>query len=1015
MIKDNEQQFETDIISWLTSSNGGWELERFKAGDYDAVKALDLPKLIRYIKQTQPKKWERYQKLYAQNPADALYKRLEEEITAHGMLYVLRNGITDRGVKFKLVSFKPVSKLNKQVTKDYAANLFTCTRQFAYSARNHNTIDLVLSVNGIPLVALELKNQIKGQTVEHAKKQFMFDRDPTEPMLKFNHRVLVYFAVDLYEAWMTTKLAKEKTYFLPFNQGSNGAGNVGGKGNPAVDDGYATAYLWKNVLQRDKLMDILHRFMNLEVKEEVENGKKSIKKTLIFPRYHQLDVVTKLVDDVRKEGTGQHYLIQHSAGSGKSNSIAWLAYHLQSIHNDADVSMFDSVVIVTDRTVLDRQLQNTITSFDHQTGLVETIDDRKSSKDLLVAINDGKRIIITTLQKFPIIYKDVDASKKKRFAVIVDEAHSSQTGASAQKLKTALADKEAALCEWQAFDEEMEAKTPDDQDEMIQTLLSQGRHTNISFFAFTATPKAKTLELFGVKQEDGSFAAFHVYSMCQAIEEGFILDVLQNYMTYHTAYKIAKEIPDDPELPESAAKRAIRRYESLHPYNLSQKTAVMIEMFREKTRHEIGGKGKAMVVTSSRLHAVRYMLEFRDYIKRKGYTDLDVLVAFSGEVKDDGETYTESGMNQTKDGMKIKENQLKEAFHSPDFHVLIVAEKYQTGFDEPLLHTMFVDKRLRGVKAVQTLSRLNRTTMGKSDTFVLDFVNTAEEIQKSFQPYYEATMLDNGINVNTIYDTRKTIHKYLVYNEDDIGNVMALYQSGEGDKQDSRLLGKLSSLFKPIISRYEQLDQSQQYDYRVLLRKFSRLYNYITQLTRFFDKDLLSEYIFLGYLLSFIPKESQETIDLTDKVRMEYYKLRKDWAGKIMLVRQTSDPLKTPESMQTGAKPPEAKNTLKAIIEKINQQFPDDFTDDDRVVYEMIFREIVPKADQRQRNMARNNDFAMFAKSLFPREFADKTMGLYEGNMQAFGKFFGNQEIYNFVMSMIAKEAYRQWRSDEVV
>lgn len=489
------------------------------------------------------------------------------------------------------------------------------------------------------------------------------------------------------------------------------------------------------------------------------------------------------------------------------------------------------------------------------------------------------------MQKFPVIYEEVDASNGRNFAVIVDEAHSSQTGNSAQKLKAALADKEVTLKEYQDIEEEIEMTTLDDQDELVKTLLAQGRHQNLSFFAFTATPKEKTIEMFGTKKMDGSFAPFHVYSMRQAIEEEFILDVLKNYMTYKTSYRIAKEIEDNPELPKTEAVRAIASYQSFHPWVLRQKTEVMIEQFRALTKKAIGGKAKAMVVTPSRLHAVRYMQEFKAYIAEQGYKDLDVLVAFSGTVRDDGVDYTEPSMNVTKDGERVKENQLKEVFNTEDFNLLIVAEKYQTGFDEPLLHTMFVDKKLSGVKAVQTLSRLNRTMQGKKDTFILDFVNSEEEILAAFQPFYEVTTLDNEININLIYDTQSKLRKYNIYNQDDIDQVMKLVKQAQ-NKQDERLLGRISSSFKPIIQRYNELAKDTQYEFRVTLRNFGKWYNYVSQLDRTFDMELLEENIFTNYLLKFIPKETREKIDVSDKVKLEYYKLQKDFEGEISLVAE---------------------------------------------------------------------------------------------------------------------------------
>ena len=523
--------------------------------------------------------------------------------------------------------------------------------------------------------------------------------------------MFISFAVDLSNVYMTTRLEGASTYFLPFNQGSNGAGNVGGKGNPVNEEGYDTAYLWEKILCKDKLLEILHKYLHLQIEKDDKGNIKS--KRMIFPRYHQLDVVTKLLADVKENGAGKSYLIQHSAGSGKSNSIAWLAHRLSGLHDAKDEKIFQSVIIVTDRRVLDSQLQNTVYQFDHVEGVVQKID--KNAQQLKDAIEAGTGIIITTLQKFPVIYKEVKTGHN-RFAIIIDEAHSSQTGDAAKKLKRALADTEKALEEYAELEYAEEETKKDDEDKLLDELASHGAHENMSFFAFTATPKEKTLQIFGRPDAEGRYHPYHIYSMRQAIEEGFILDVLKNYMTYKMYYKIAKNIPDDPELNTTAGINAIRNYESLHPHNISQKTAVMLEHFRNVTMHKIGGKAKAMIVTPSRLHAVRYLLEFKRQIKDKRYADLDVLVAFSGEVEDNGESYTEEKLNINKEGETIKEKALPAAFHTDEFGMLIVAEKYQTGFDEPLLQTMFVDKKLSGVKAVQTLSRLNRTTKGKQDT-----------------------------------------------------------------------------------------------------------------------------------------------------------------------------------------------------------------------------------------------------------------------------------------------------------
>ncbi|MBO5622393.1 MAG: type I restriction endonuclease subunit R, partial [Butyrivibrio sp.] len=725
-----EKRFEQDIEEYLITAGG------YTKGDpstFDREKGLDEGAFVSFIKSSQPKLWEKYEKIYGDSSEKQIVNRFMKEVKQTNLLNVLRHGFTDRGIKFRAVFWKPETSLNETSKKQYEANILHCTRQLHYSVKNENSIDIVLFVNGIPVVSMELKCQFTGQNTANAINQYKFDRASKDAIFSFKERVLVHFAVDLTNVYMTTRLAGSHTYFLPFNQGSNGAGRVGGKGNPNNENGYDTSYLWESVLCKDRLLEILQKYMYLQQEFDKKTGELK-SETMIFPRYHQLDVVTKLLADVKENGSGKNYLIQHSAGSGKSNSIAWLAHRLSGLHNDMDEKIFQSVIIVTDRRVLDSQLQSTVYQFDHVEGVVQKID--KNSEQLKTAINNGAGIIITTLQKFPVIYKEVN-SGNKRFAVIVDEAHSSQTGDAAKKLKRALADTEEILKEYAEMEEEDENNRKDDEDRLLDELAAQGIHENLSFFAFTATPKGKTLQMFGTKDAEGVYHPYHIYSMRQAIEEGFILDVLKNYMTYKMYYKILKTIDDDPVLDTTAGAKAILNYETLHPHNISQKTTIMLEHFMNITRHKMGGRAKAMVVTPSRLHAVRYVKEFKRQIEEKGYNNLDVLVAFSGEITDDGISYTEEGINKDKNGETIKEKALPEAFHTDDYGILVVAEKYQTGFDEPLLHTMFVDKKLSGVKAVQTLSRLNRTAPGKLDTFVLDFVNSAEDIRNSFEPFYE--------------------------------------------------------------------------------------------------------------------------------------------------------------------------------------------------------------------------------------------------------------------------------------
>lgn len=1006
-----EIRFEEDIETYLLN-HGGYE--KGNMATYDKEKAIDMETFLRFIQTSQPKEWERYEKIYREKSEEAIYKRFDESVKMHGLLSVLRDGVTDRGIRFRFAFFKPESSLNQRVIDNYNNNILTLTRQFYYSTQNRNSIDMVLSLNGIPIIALELKNQLTGQTVDNGKSQFIENRNPREKCFNFNTRFLVYFALDHYEVEMTTELRGRDTFFLPFNQGSNGADNVGGRGNPANPDGYASSYLWEKVLKKDTLLDIIQRFMHLEEKTETKVVKgKEVKKTkrrLIFPRYHQLDVVKKLIEEVRLKGTGEDYLIQHSAGSGKSNSIAWLAYGLSNLHDKDDEPIFTSVIIVSDRRVLDSQLQETIMSFDHTPGVVETIGKDKTSQDLKDAINNNRKIIVTTLQKFPVIYEEVDEAKGKRYAVIVDEAHQSQSGSSAKMLKTALADTEEALREFAEIEAMEEDQALDNEDKLVEEILSHGKHSNLSFFAFTATPKKETIDLFGTERQGGNKSAYHNYSMRQAIEEGFILDVLQNYMTYNTCYKIAKDTEENPEVPSSTAVRTINRFASLHPHNLQQKTQIIVEQFRDITKNKINGRGKAMVVTASRLHAVRYYHEIKNYIQLKGYDDLQILVAFSGAIKDKGVEFTEEKMNRRKDGSTIKENQLPTEFESDDFNMLIVAEKYQTGFDQPLLHTMFVDKKLRGVKAVQTLSRLNRIAPGKEDTFVLDFVNTKEEIEEAFKPYYEATILDETINVNLIYDTQILLREARLYNDEDIEKFINIYYK-EG-RQTATDLGKITSLMKPIVNRYLELSEEDQFKFRKDIRNFNKWYSYIIQITRMYDKELHKEYVFTSYLQKLIPSPERISLDLEGKLRLEFYKLDKTFEGDISII---ADPTIEYGQLDTGSKPKEDEDYLDEIINRINERYQGDFTEQDRVVIDFIYKE----ASQGLRKeslttYAKKNDSEVFKKSIFPKDFEDIAFKLYKENKDrnnSFKKLFQDKEFYNAAMSAVGEMIYKNLRS----
>lgn len=987
-----EKRFEQDIEEYLITAGG---YTKGNPSMFNRDKGLDESTFVEFIKSSQPKQWDRYEKIYGDSSEKQIIDRFIKEVKQTNLLSVLRHGFTDRGIKFKAVFWNPNTSLNETTIEQYKANILHCTRQLHYSLKNENSIDIVLFVNGIPVVSIELKDQFTGQDTANAINQYKFDRAGKDAIFAFKERVLVHFAVDLTNVYMTTRLAGAHTYFLPFNQGSAGAGRVGGKGNPNNENGYDTAYLWENVLCKDRLLEILQKYMHLQQEFDKKTGELK-SETMIFPRYHQLDVVTKLLADVKENGAGKNYLIQHSAGSGKSNSIAWLAHRLTGLHNDLDEKIFQSVIIVTDRKVLDNQLQSTVYQFDHVEGVVQKID--KNSEQLKTAINNGAGIIITTLQKFPVIYKEVNA-ENKNFAIIVDEAHSSQTGDAAKKLKRALADTDDILKEYAEMEEEDEANRKDDEDRLLDELAAQGAQKNLSFFAFTATPKGKTLQMFGTKDDEGVYHPFHIYSMKQAIEEGFILDVLKNYMTYKMYYKILKTIDDDPELDTTAGAKAILNYETLHPHNISQKTTIMLEHFMNITRHKMGGRAKAMVVTPSRLHAVRYVKEFKRQIEEKGYKDLDVLVAFSGEITDGGVSYTEEGINKDKNGETIKEKALPEAFHTDDYGILVVAEKYQTGFDEPLLHTMFVDKKLSGVKAVQTLSRLNRTAPGKQDTFVLDFVNSVDDIKGSFEPFYEETVLLEETDPNVIYDMKNTLDGFRVYQSSEVEGFANIFYSK--DTQSAGDLGKLQGHLRPAVDRFLALEVERQDVFKSTLAMFNRVYSYITQVCRLFDKDIHKFSVYSKFLYAMLPKGSREKVDIDDKVLLEYYKLEKDFEGSIEL--EGADGGYVPISGEAGHKE-KKKDPLTVIIDKINEKFGTKFTEMDKVLVQM---ENDYAKQEKWQDYAKNNDRSTFML-LFSKDFPTVAAERYEQNDEFFKKLFADPDMMKQVMDTIGSVLYEK-------
>lgn len=985
-----------EAIEFSLLDQGGYV--KGSSSDFDANLGLFPSYIFDFLKESQPVLWSKIENIHKSDVETKVLQRLIKEIDSRGSLDVLRNGFTDYGVKFKMAFFRPESTLNPESEELYQKNHLSVTRQVYYERNGKNSLDMVLALNGIPVGTIELKNQFSGQNVSNAQKQYVFDREPSEPIFQFKKRALVHFAVDTDECYMTTKLAGKNTRYLPFNLGYNN-----GAGNPPNKEGYRTSYLWEYAWAKDSFMDIIGRFMHLSVEEYEIGGIKKTKETLIFPRLHQMQVVRKLTNHAKEHGAGKNYLIQHSAGSGKSNSIAWLSYRLSSLHNEKNERVFDSVIVITDRKVLDNQLQNTIYQFEHKEGVVQKIDN--DSQQLADAISAGSNIIITTLQKFPFILDKIGEIKSRKYAVIIDEAHSSQGGEATKKMKEVLSAKSLEEAEQQEMDSGLDE---DAEDQIRKSMEARGQQNNLSFFAFTATPKNKTVEVFGTPDSQGIPKPFHLYSMRQAIEEGFIHDVLKNYTTYKTYFKLSKEIEEDPNVNKKAASRAIGRFMSLHPHNLAQKTEVMVEHFRQVVSKKIGGQAKAMVVTSSRLHAVRYKEEFDKYISDKGYSDIKTLVAFSGKVIYDAypEGVTEVELNG------IKEKELPKKFASDEYQLLLVADKYQTGFDQPLLHTMYVDKKLSGVKCVQTLSRLNRMCAGKEDTFILDFANETEEILESFQPYYELTTVQETTDPNHLYDLKTEIEKAQVIWQSEINNFCNVFF------KDAQILskndqGKLNAYIDPAVERYKQLpEETQQGDivndisqenFKHALQTFTRTYSFLTQIMPFSDVELEKLFTYGRFLLKKLPRKSQsDRFQLGDEVSLEYYRLQKVAEQSIALESQGEYGLEG--GNEAGIRmTKEEKAALSEIITVINKRFGTEFNQADKLLFDQIEEDMV--ADERLVAQAKSNTIENF-KFGFKEAMFDAFIGRMDQNQDIFARMMDDQDFSGLVMDYMLKKVY---------
>jgi type I restriction enzyme R subunit len=994
-----EAAFETVIQSYLLTTG----YVAVDTGGFDAERAVFPGVVLDFIRETQPKEWGKLEALHGVRAGEQVLADLCKWMDKHGCLATLRHGFKCYGRTLRVAFFKAAHGLNPDLESRYAANRVGITRQLHFSPRSEHSLDVMLSLNGIPVATLELKNPMTGQTVDDAKKQYCLDRDPREVLFEFKRRTLVHFAVDTESVFMTTRLAGTATQFLPFNLGCGG-----GAGNPPDPQGrnYRTAYLWEEVLQRDSLLDLLARYLHLQIQERrTDDGRKVKKETTVFPRYHQLQAVRRLVAAARAEGPGHNYLVEHSAGSGKSNTIGWTAHQLASLHDAHDERVFDSVIVVTDRVVLDQQLQDTIYQFEHKQGVVQKIDE--SSRQLAEALESRVPIIVTTLQKFPFVSRQLlkmaeergqagsGVLPTRRCAVLVDEAHSSQSGETATDLKEVLGGE--ALRE--AAKKQAEEEGLEKLEELFRSMAKRGRQANLSFFAFTATPKHKTFAVFG---RDGD--PFHRYTMRQAMEERFIMDVLRHYTTYATYYKLLKATGDDPNVERKKAAKALARFMRLHPHNIAQKTQVMVEHFNAVTRHKIGGRAKGMVVTGSRLEAVRYKQSFDKYIAAKGYA-IKTLVAFSGTVVDDkipDVTYTEEGMNGG-----IREKELPEKFATTEYQVLLVAEKYQTGFDQPMLHTMYVDKRLAGIQAVQTLSRLNRIHPLKEDTFVLDFVNDRKEIQEAFKQYYEGAEMGEEVEPARMYELKAELDASGVYLSEEVQRFCEVYFTPK-ERQSVSDHKAMNAALDPAVDRYAALMNSNEDEaelWRGKLTAFRNLYSFLSQIIPYQDSDLERLYTFLRHLSPKLPKRrSGPAYHFDDEVRLEYYRLQKISEGSINLQEGYARPLDGPDEVGSGVVH-EDPITLSRLIDLLNARFGTDFNQADQLFFDQLAE--VAVGDPRLQQAAQVNPedkFALVFSSLLESLMLERM----DQNEAIVARFMDDPEFQRQVAARLASEAYRR-------
>ncbi len=982
-IIQSEKEYQAFILDYLHKQNG-YVIR--KNANFDRYNAMDKELLFKFLSDTQPKQMETLRKIYKSDLENTLINYINSEISKpkSSLLSVLKHGIDiANSVHLDFMFTKPATNFNKEATKQYEQNIFSAAEEIW--ANDKERVDVVIFLNGFAIMSFELKCNHAGQSYQDAIYQYRTERTPTNRLFLFKSGCLVNFAMDLERVYMTTKLEGESTFFLPFNMG-NGEGVNAGAGNPILEDKYSVSYMWEDVLQKDSILELISKFILLEVKEkEDENtGKKSIKENIIFPRFHQRDVLHKVLNDVRENGTSQNYLIQHSAGSGKTYSIAWLAHRLASLHDEQNKIIFDNIVIITDRIVVDRQLQDAVKSIEHKSGVIRVMDDKCNSSDLATALKGNTKIIATTIQKFPYIVSEVSNLKKKKFAVIIDEAHSSTAGKDMIAVSKTLG----------AGEIQDEVST---EDLIVEEINKHGKQVNVSVFAFTATPKPTTLNLFGRVNSKGQREAFHIYSMKQAIEEGFILDVLQNYTTYDTYYRLNKEIKDDPKCKTNAAKRQIARFVELHETNIAQRIEVIVEHFRTTVMQELNGRAKAMVITASREGAVKYCQAFKNYISKKGYEGIDALVAFSGKVtmREDGKEYTEAGMNG------FSEDKLPKEFEKDDYKVLLVANKYQTGFDQPKLCAMYILKTLKGVNAVQTLSRLNRICPPyNKQTFILDFVNSYKDMEDAFSKYYTVTLLSNSVTPNQIYDIEVKIDGFCIIDPSDIEAANDLLYKDNITATDKK---KLTFIFQKTKKFIEQMDDEKQKEFVTTLKGFVRFYEFLLQVTCFEDKELHKKYNFITCLLSYINiKHAGGGFNLDGKIQAMNFVQKKTGEHKKTNIK--SNPIVTLPTAETLVLPEDKVQKLSEIIAQINNMTGKNYDNDVAVKAMLQIRDIMLKSDK-LKTSAKNNTVKNFELAYFDNVNDALIEGLSQ-NQDFFTLLLNNDNIKKEILGIFVDEIY---------